>query len=71
MDERVFCDCCGRSVSKADATYYEGAGVYYCPDCAEENLTHCERCGEVISLDDSYEGFDGRLCECCHDDLFG
>ena len=69
--ERVFCEYCGRSVSKADATYYESAGVYVCPDCAEKELTKCERCGEVISYDDSYPGFDGHLCECCHDDLFG
>lgn len=69
--ERVFCEYCGRTVSKADATYYESAGVYVCPDCAEKELTKCARCGEVISYEDSYPGPDGRLCECCHDDLFG
>ena len=69
--ERVFCEYCGRSVSKADATYYESAGIYACPDCAEECLTTCERCGDIVSYDDAYRGFDGYLCDCCHGDLFG
>lgn len=38
---------------------------------AEEHLTKCERCGEIVSYDDAHRGYDGHLCECCYDDLFG
>ena len=68
--ETVSCEYCGKEVPKNEATFYEDAGTYFCPDCAEKYLTHCERCGNVIAREDAYRGFDGYLCECCHDDLF-
>ena len=68
--ETVTCEYCGRQLPKDEATYYEDADVYACPDCAEEYLTTCERCGAVVSYDDAFRGFDGYLCEYCHDDLF-
>ena len=30
----------------------------------------CERCGDRIPYDEAYRGYDGYLCEYCHDDLF-
>ena len=67
----VICENCGMELPKDEAFYWEDAGYYYCPDCADECLTTCERCGAVIDYDCSYQGFDGRLCDICHDDLFG
>lgn len=68
--ETVICENCGKELPKSEATYYEDADIYFCPECAKECLTTCERCGAVIAYDDSYRGFDGRLCEYCHDELF-
>ena len=69
--ETVTCEFCGKELPKSEAMYYEAADVYVCPDCWEDEFVECERCGERISRDDAYRGFDGYLCECCHDDLFG
>ena len=69
--ETVKCDFCGKTINKEEAVYCEDYDCYACPDCAEEHLTRCERCGTLIPIDDAYRGFDGYLCECCHDDLFG
>jgi ribosomal protein S26 len=69
--ETVICEYCGKEVPKDEATFCEGAGFYACPDCADEYLVTCERCGDVIVRGEAYSGFDGYLCECCHDDLFG
>ena len=69
--ETVICEYCSRLLLKSDAEYIESAGIYLCPECAEDWTVVCERCGERILRDDAYRGFDGHLCECCHDDLFG
>ena len=69
--ETVQCEYCGRTLPKSEATYCESADVYVCPECAEKELVTCERCGDIISRDDAHRGYDGYLCECCHDDLFG
>ena len=69
--EYVKCEYCGKILPKSEATYYEAADIYACPECAEDELTTCARCGDVVSYDDSYRTGYGRLCECCHDDLFG
>ena len=69
--ETVECEYCGKTLPKDEATHYEAADIYACHDCADEHLVECERCGAKIDRDDAYRGFDGYLCECCHDDLFG
>ena len=69
--EYVKCEYCGRTLPKSEATYYEAADIYACPECAETELTTCDRCGDIISYDDSYNTHYGRLCDCCHGDLFG
>ena len=69
--ETVKCEYCGKTLPKEEAVYCEDSDIYACPDCADEHLTECERCGALIDRDDAYEGFDGYLCEYCHDDLFG
>ena len=69
--ETVICEYCGKELPKDEAVYIESADIYLCPDCAEDETVLCERCGERILRDDAYKGFDGHLCECCHDDLFG
>lgn len=69
--ETVICNFCGKELPKSEATYCESAGIYACPECADEELVTCERCGDVIYRDNAYEGFSGYLCEICHDDLFG
>ena len=69
--ETVKCEYCGKELPKDQATFCEDSGIYACPDCAEENLVTCERCGMLIDRDDAYRGFGGYLCEYCHDDLFG
>lgn len=68
--ETVECEYCGKTLPKDEATYYEAAGIYACPDCAKSELTYCSRCGEMISIDDSSPSAYGRLCESCYDDLF-
>lgn len=69
--ETVICEYCGKELPKDEAVYIESADIYLCPDCAEDETVTCERCGERILRDDAYKGFDGYLCEYCHDDLFG
>ncbi len=67
--ETVICEYCGKSIPKDKANEY--GDVYVCDDCLSEFFVRCERCGERILRDDSYSTPYGRLCECCHDDLFG
>ena len=67
--ETVICEYCGKELPKAEATEY--GDIYLCPDCADEYLTTCDRCGDKVSYDDSYSTPYGRLCECCHGDLYG
>ena len=69
--ETVTCEYCGKTLPKDKAVYCEDSGIYACPDCAEEHLVTCERCGALIDRDGAYSGYDGYLCEYCHDDLFG
>lgn len=69
--ETITCEYCGKSLPKDEAVYVESADIYLCPECADDQLVTCERCGERILRDDAYQGFDGHLCENCHDDLFG
>jgi len=69
--ETVKCDYCGKTLPKDEATYCEYNDTYACPDCADENLVTCERCGETIDRESAYNGFGGYLCDICHDDLFG
>ena len=69
--ETVNCEYCGRTLPRSEATYCESADVYVCPECAEKELVTCERCDDLIHIDEAYRGYDGYLCECCHDDLFG
>ena len=69
--ETVTCEYCGKSLPKDEAVYCEDSEIYACPDCADEHLVKCERCGAVIEIYDAHRGFNGYLCEHCHDDLFG
>ena len=71
--ETVECEYCGKTLPKSEATFCENGGFYACPDCADENLVTCERCGMLIDQGSAYSGLseDGYLCECCHGDLFG
>jgi len=69
--ETVECNYCGKTLPKSEATFCECDGTYACPDCAEENLVTCERCGEILDRSCAYKGLHGHLCEYCHDDLFG
>ena len=41
------------------------------PDRFEDDVVRCCRCGEITTFDNSYSTPYGRLCDCCHDDLFG
>ena len=69
--ETVICEYCGKELPKDEAVYVESADIYFCPDCADDELVTCERCGEKITRDDAYHTAYGWLCEYCHDDLFG
>ena len=69
--ETVICEYCGKEMPREEATCVEGGMYFACERCAEIHLTHCARCGEVIDYDEAYSSPYGRLCECCHDDLFG
>ena len=69
--EIVICEYCGKELPKSGAVYIESAEIYLCPECAVDQTVVCEHCGERILRDDAYQGFDGHLCEYCHDDLFG
>ena len=68
--ETVECEYCGKTLPKDKATFCEIEGFYACPDCADEHLVNCERCGTLIDRKDAYRSYNGYLCECCHDDLF-
>ena len=68
--DTVTCEYCGKTLPKVDAKCTD-EGTYACPECAVKNLVKCERCGAIIDYGNAYRGFDGYLCECCHDDLFG
>ena len=67
----IKCEICGKEVPENEAHYYEDGGYHVCEDCWKDEFVECERCGERIPRDEAYQGFDGHLCEYCHDDLFG
>ena len=69
--ETIKCELCGKTLTAADNHYYDDGGYYVCDDCWESKFVDCERCDAHILIDDAYSGYDGYLCECCHDDLFG
>ena len=69
--DTVKCEFCGETLPKDEAVYCEDSENYACPECADEYLVTCERCGALIDRDNAYRGYDGYLCEYCHDDLFG
>ena len=69
--ETVKCEYCGKNLPKEDAVFFENEGIYVCKDCVDEHFVECDRCGDIIHRDEAHKGFDGYLCECCHDDLFG
>lgn len=69
--ETVKCEICGKEVPESEAHYYEPGEYHVCQDCYDNEFVTCERCGEHITYDEAHEGFDGYLCDCCYDDLFG
>ena len=69
--ETIKCELCGKTLTAADNHYYDDGGYYVCDDCWESEFVDCERCDAHIHIDDAHRGYDGYLCECCHDDLFG
>ena len=70
--ETIKCEICGKEIPKEGAYQVgEDSGVFVCEECYKNKCVKCSRCGEIIFYYDAYQGFDGYLCECCHDDLFG
>ena len=67
----IKCEICGKEIPSGEAIYYEAGDYFVCEECWEDKFVECERCGNIIPRDDAYSGYDGYLCECCHDDLFG
>lgn len=67
--ETVKCEYCGKTMPKDKANEY--CGVYVCDDCLSEFFVRCERCDDLVHIDDAYSTHYGYLCDCCHDDLFG
>ena len=67
----IKCEICGKEIPSGEAIYYEAGDYFVCKECWEDEFVECERCGDIILRDDAFQGFDGYLCECCHDDLFG
>ena len=67
--ETVTCEYCGKTLPREKAFLY--GDVFVCPDCRSEFFVRCERCDDLIHIDDAYRGLYGYLCEYCHDDLFG
>ena len=65
------CEICGKEIPSGEAIYYEAGDYFVCKECWKDEFVECERCGDIISRDEAHRGFDGYLCECCHDDLFG
>ena len=55
----------------ADPLRGQWAGSPGDTECYKNKCVKCSRCGDIIFYYDAYQGFDGYLCECCHDDLFG
>lgn len=67
----IKCEICGKEIPSGEAIYYEAGDYFVCDKCWEDEFVECERCGDIILRDEAHKGFDGYLCECCHDDLFG
>lgn len=67
--KNIRCDICGRLVPEDNVERYND--LSYCPDCANELLTTCDRCGAVVKYEDVTKTYFGYLCECCYDELFG
>ena len=67
--ETVKCEYCGKTLPKNEATFYEDAGFYVCPEC-DEDLVTCDRCGDRIPYDEASLTPYGYLCNDCYDDLF-
>jgi hypothetical protein len=69
-DEDVYwCEECQEAVCDSCVVY---VGDYYlCPECAENNTTVCEDCGERHFNDDIYTDYDGRsICINCKNDHY-
>lgn len=64
----VRCHCCGAEIEVTDSTpCFEGK--YFCDEeCYDNEVTHCDKCGELMWRDDSYTCEGDILCESCADE---
>lgn len=63
-DSVYWCEECQDAICEYCAVYVDD--VYLCPECAENNTTVCEDCGERHYNDDMYIDYKGRnICGYC------
>jgi ribosome-binding protein aMBF1 (putative translation factor) len=67
----IKCEICGKEIPSGEAIYYEAGDYFVCKECWEDEFVECDRCGAVVSRDDSYNTPWGTLCDCCHGDMCG
>ena len=68
-ENKTYCSHCGALIGD-DEDYEEVNGEIVCTDCYEHHTTSCERCGEVIWLDDSYGDEYTTLCHRCYHNYY-
>ena len=69
MEERILCACCGEVILN---DYYASVGDDpVCDDCAENECSRCECCGDLIYDNDVCgQDYDRCLCESCFDESY-
>ena len=67
-ENKIYCSHCGAEIT--DGNYEELNGEIFCHSCYERNTTTCDRCGNVVWLDDSYGDEYTTLCSHCYNNHY-
>ena len=60
------CDRCGEIHNANDAHTIDG-GHTYCSYCADEHAVYCERCSNLVAIEDY--NFDVSMCVSCYEEM--
>lgn len=68
-DMFTYCDCCGIRFYSDDACFVGDEVV--CPNCYEKYFRECEKCSEIVHIDDIhfYEQSEMYVCNECFEEL--
>ena len=73
-EEEIFrCENCNYPITGDDfnAAVRNGEQIFICPECAENEFTICEYCGEAAPFNETVETDNGFLCgDCCEAYLY-